>query len=121
MHERPIKDLIDALNQIGAQITYLKNDGYPPLKIGSFNDTAIQEVVVKGNTSSQFLSSLLMALPILKRDVQVNIDGELISKPYIDITLNLLDIFNIKFINHNYESFEYRYSEKKLLFCKKSL
>ena len=75
MHERPIKDLIDALNQIGAQITYLKNDGCPPLKIGSFNDTAIQKVVVKGNTSSQFLSSLLMALPILKRDVQVNIDG----------------------------------------------
>lgn len=118
MHERPIKDLVDALNQIGAQITYLKNDGFPPLKIGSFNDTTIQEVVVKGNTSSQFLSSLLMALPILKRDVQVNIDGELISKPYIDITLNLLATFNIKFTNHNYNRFDYRYSEKNYYFAK---
>ena len=59
-----------------------------------------------------------MALPILKRDVQVNIDGELISKPYIDITLNLLATFNIKFTNHNYNRFDYRYSEKNYYFAK---
>ncbi len=96
MHERPIGDLVDALRQLGCQIDYLENPGYPPLRIGTPQlklDAAIQ---VRGDVSSQFLTALLMALPLVaERDVVIEVTGELISRPYIEITLNLLARFNV--------------------------
>lgn len=91
MHERPIGDLVDALNAVGAQIDYTGQPGYPPLHIrrGHIRPERLQ---VKGNVSSQFLTALLMAAPLMAKDHSVTIDvaGELISKPYIEITLNLM-------------------------------
>ncbi len=105
MHERPIGDLVTALKQAGANIEYLKNDGYPPLKIHPFNSNGQYEISVKGNVSSQFLTALLMAIPLTGQAYTIKVDGELISKPYIDITLNLLAQFGIHVVNNQYESF----------------
>jgi 3-phosphoshikimate 1-carboxyvinyltransferase len=95
MHERPIRDLVDALRGIGAQIEYDVVEGYPPLHIRPALAQGGNEVSVRGNVSSQYLTALLMALPLLGRRVTVNIVGELISKPYIEITLNALQRFGI--------------------------
>lgn len=111
MHERPIRDLIDSLRKLGAQIEYLKNDGYPPIKISHIKKNDVNEVIVKGNTSSQFLTSLLMAAPLLKKNINIKIDGDLISKPYIDISLDLLKKFNINYSNQNYLYFDYKFSK----------
>ena len=111
MHERPIKDLVDSLSSIGADIKYLKNTGYPPIQISNFNFNGSKHISIKGNVSSQFLTSLLMAIPLIERDLRLNIDGELISKPYVDITLKLLKLFNIKYVNHNYTSFEFNFND----------
>ncbi|MDY7538739.1 3-phosphoshikimate 1-carboxyvinyltransferase [Undibacterium sp. RTI2.1] len=96
MHERPIGDLVDALNQVGVQIEYTGNPGFPPLHIrrGHIHAHRLQ---VKGNVSSQFLTALLMAAPLMARDHDVTIEviGELISKPYIEITLNLMQRFGV--------------------------
>ena len=94
MHERPIGDLVDALRQLGADISYLDNDGFPPLKISPAklnNDT----VKIRGDVSSQFLTGLLMALPLLNRTVKVEVIGELISAPYILITQTMMARFGI--------------------------
>ena len=107
MHERPIKDLVDSLSSIGADIKYLKNIGYPPVQISDFKFSGSTNISIKGSVSSQFLTSLLMAVPLLGEDFKLNIDGELISKPYVDITLKLLKLFNVNYINHNYSSFEF--------------
>nr|MDP2190450.1 bifunctional 3-phosphoshikimate 1-carboxyvinyltransferase/cytidylate kinase [Rhodoferax sp.] len=100
MHERPIGDLVDALRQLGCRIDYLGQDGYPPLKIGEPTlklDTPIQ---VRGDVSSQFLTALLMALPLVARqDIVIEVVGELISRPYIEITLNLLARFGIQVLH----------------------
>ena len=95
MHERPIADLVDGLAQLGAQIRYVKNAGYPPLEISPCLSVGTSVARVRGNVSSQFLSALLMALPLLKRDVRVEVVGELISRPYVEITLNLLARFGV--------------------------
>ena len=95
MHERPIGDLVDALRGIGAQIDYDGVQGYPPLHIKPVAEQGGDMVSVRGNVSSQYLTALLMALPLLGRRVTVNIIGELISKPYIEITLNALQRFGI--------------------------
>lgn len=95
MHERPIGDLIDALNSIGAQIKYTQNAGFPPLEILPFQASDVSRVKVRGDVSSQFLTALLMALPLLKKQVTVEVVGELISKPYIEITLNLMKRFGV--------------------------
>ena len=95
MHERPIGDLVDALRQLGADINYLGNEGFPPLKISPaklLGDAAR----VRGDVSSQFLTGLLMVLPLLKRTVTVEVVGELISKPYIEITLAMMARFGVK-------------------------
>lgn len=94
MHERPIGDLVDALRQAGADIRYLGNAGYPPLEIFP---AAIHggRVAVRGNVSSQFLTALLMALPLTGRQTTIEVLGELISKPYIEITLNLMARFGV--------------------------
>ena len=96
MHERPIGDLVDALRQLGCQIDYTGQEGYPPLRIGRPTLALNAPIRVRGDVSSQFLTALLMALPLVARqDVVIDVVGELISKPYIDITLNLLARFGI--------------------------
>ncbi len=96
MHERPIGDLVDALRQLGCQIDYTGNDGFPPLKIGQPKLKLDTSIAVRGDVSSQFLTALLLALPLVaKQDIHIDVIGELISKPYIEITLNLLEKFGI--------------------------
>jgi len=95
MHERPIKDLVDALLQLNANITYLNQEGYPPLKISPSEIIINSSVKIKGDISSQFLTALLMAIPLTKKEVSIEIVGDLISKPYIDITLNLMSRFGV--------------------------
>ncbi len=95
MHERPIGDLVDALRQAGANIEYLANDGFPPLKISPAKLDLSQPIKIRGDVSSQFLTALLMALPLTKQQATVEVIGELISKPYIEITLNLMEKFGV--------------------------
>ena len=96
MHERPIGDLVDALNASGAHIEYVENQGYPPIRIGN-GQFRSHDLSVRGNVSSQFLTALLMAAPLMARteDVTIHVIGELISKPYIEITLNLMRTFGV--------------------------
>jgi 3-phosphoshikimate 1-carboxyvinyltransferase len=97
MHERPIGDLVDALNAAGAQIEYTAVAGYPPLRIRRGHIHA-QRMQVRGNVSSQFLTALLLAAPLMAKNHAVSIEviGELISKPYIEITLNLMRRFGVE-------------------------
>ncbi|MFO1322042.1 MAG: bifunctional 3-phosphoshikimate 1-carboxyvinyltransferase/cytidylate kinase [Burkholderiales bacterium] len=95
MHERPIGDLVDALRSLGARIDYLGQDGYPPLHLRGADLRLTGPVPVRGDVSSQFLTALLMALPLLDVDAEIEVVGELISKPYIDITLNLMAKFGV--------------------------
>jgi 3-phosphoshikimate 1-carboxyvinyltransferase len=97
MHERPIGDLVDALRLLGCSIDYLGNDGFPPLHIGKPSLKVDAPIQVRGDVSSQFLTALLMALPLAAKtqDIVIEVVGELISKPYIDITLNLLARYGI--------------------------
>ncbi|SFZ97857.1 5-Enolpyruvylshikimate-3-phosphate synthase [hydrothermal vent metagenome] len=104
MKERPIGHLVDALRQAGASITYIENDGYPPVKIDS-NGLIGGEVKIDGEISSQFLTALLLASPMAKNDMIISIKGELVSKPYIDITLHIMKSFGVDVINDNYEKF----------------
>jgi len=105
MHERPIKDLVDALTQIGAKIVYINKLGYPPLKISSGEIQCDKNIKIKGNVSSQFLTALLIAGPLCNQKVNIQIVGELVSKPYIDITLKLLAQFGIKYKNNEWKNF----------------
>ncbi|HTP73826.1 MAG TPA: bifunctional 3-phosphoshikimate 1-carboxyvinyltransferase/cytidylate kinase [Burkholderiaceae bacterium] len=98
MHERPIGDLVDALRQLGAQVDYLRHEGYPPLRLrGGGTLRTDRPIRVRGDVSSQFLTALLLALPLLSAEqpIVVEVDGELISKPYVEITLALLQRFGI--------------------------
>lgn len=95
MHERPIGDLVDALRQIGAQIHCLGNEGFPPLSIQPARLHAGSVVRIRGNVSSQFLTALLMALPTMGVATTVEVVGELISKPYIEMTLKLMAQFGV--------------------------
>lgn len=100
MHERPIGDLVDALRQLGCAVDCLGQEGYPPLKLGTGAPLALhidRPIRVRGDVSSQFLTALLMALPLVAQQQAVVIDvvGELISRPYIEITLNLLSRFGV--------------------------
>lgn len=104
MYERPIGDLIDALTPLGAQVQYLGNKDYPPLKIiGTGLDGG--RVSIRGNISSQFLTALLMAAPLAKQRLTIDIEGELVSKPYIDITLDVMRRFGVEVDNQDYQSF----------------
>jgi 3-phosphoshikimate 1-carboxyvinyltransferase len=109
MHERPIGDLVDALTQLGCQIDYLGNPGYPPLRIHPVDhgDLVLDAPIrVRGDVSSQFLTALLLALPLAARnDIVIEVVGELISKPYIEITLNLLARFGIAVRRDGWERF----------------
>ena len=106
MHERPIGDLVDALNAVGARIDYTGEPGYPPLHIhrGRLHQEPLR---VKGNVSSQFLTALLMAAPLMAADraVTIEVAGELISKPYVEITLNLMRRFGVAVERSDWQSF----------------
>jgi 3-phosphoshikimate 1-carboxyvinyltransferase len=106
MHERPIKDLVNALEQIGAKISYLGASGFPPIKISSSNIAYKSPIKINGAVSSQFLTALLMACPLANQDITIEVDGDLISKPYINITLKLLERFGIHYKNSNWQSFK---------------
>ncbi|MDP9648326.1 3-phosphoshikimate 1-carboxyvinyltransferase [Paraburkholderia caledonica] len=108
MHERPIGDLIDGLRQIGARIDYEENEGFPPLRIRPAQISAEAPIRVRGDVSSQFLTSLLMTLPLLRTESGVStvqVDGELISKPYIDITIKLMARFGIDVERNGWHQF----------------
>jgi 3-phosphoshikimate 1-carboxyvinyltransferase len=106
MHERPIGDLVAALRQLGCRIDYLGQDGYPPLRIGRPQLKLDAPIQVRGDVSSQFLTALLMALPLVAtKDITVEVIGELISKPYIEITLNLLARYGIQVLREGWQRF----------------
>ena len=105
MHERPIKDLVDALEQMGSSIRYEKNHGYPPITINNSSIEILEPIQIKGDISSQYLTALLIAGPISNNEFNIEVIGDLISKPYIDITLKLLTKFNIFYNNDNWRLF----------------
>ncbi|ELW9442802.1 3-phosphoshikimate 1-carboxyvinyltransferase [Pluralibacter gergoviae] len=103
MKERPIGHLVDALRQGGAQVEYLEQENYPPLRLqGGFRGG---DVAVDGSVSSQFLTALLMTAPLAANDTIITIKGELVSKPYIDITLNMMARFGVAVDNRDYQRF----------------
>ena len=104
MHERPIGDLVDSLRALGADIRYLGGEGFPPLDI---YPAAVRlcQVGVRGDVSSQFLTALLMALPLAGREVEIEVIGELISKPYVEITLNLMARFGVAVSRSGWQRF----------------
>jgi 3-phosphoshikimate 1-carboxyvinyltransferase len=104
MEERPIGDLIDALREAGATVEYLKNDGYPPLKIKA-DGLEGGGITIDGSVSSQFLTAFLMAAPLAKGDCDISIRGDLVSKPYIEITLNIMKTFGVSVENHEFKRF----------------
>ncbi|HDC4838543.1 TPA: 3-phosphoshikimate 1-carboxyvinyltransferase, partial [Enterobacter cloacae] len=106
MKERPIGHLVDALRQGGAQIDYLEQENYPPLRLrGGFTGGNVE---VDGSVSSQFLTALLMTAPLAPQDTVITIKGDLVSKPYIDITLHLMKTFGVEVENQAYQRFVVR-------------
>jgi 3-phosphoshikimate 1-carboxyvinyltransferase len=105
MHERPIGDLVDALRQIGADITCLGEEGFPPLLIKPAQISAQGAIKIRGDVSSQFLTALLMALPLTGRETRIELISELISKPYIEITLKLMAQFGVQVQRDGWERF----------------
>ncbi|MHA7679500.1 3-phosphoshikimate 1-carboxyvinyltransferase [Cupriavidus sp. PET2-C1] len=108
MHERPIGDLVDGLRQIGASVAYLGTEGYPPLQISPARIRIDAPIRVRGDVSSQFLTALLMALPLADAPgdtIEIEVVGELISKPYVEITLNLLARFGIEIRREGWSRF----------------
>jgi 3-phosphoshikimate 1-carboxyvinyltransferase len=107
MHERPIGDLVDALRELGCAIDYLGNEGYPPLRVRQPSLQLDKPIPVRGDVSSQFLTALLMALPLAAqaRAITIEVVGELISKPYIEITLNLLARYGIAVERQGWQRF----------------
>ena len=107
MHERPIGDLVDALRQLGCRIDYTGNAGYPPLALRGHDGLQLDKPIqVRGDVSSQFLTALLLALPLVaKQDIVIEVVGELISKPYIEITLHLLQRFGVHIQRDGWQRF----------------
>ncbi len=104
MYERPIGDLIDAMQALGATVSYLNDVGYPPLRIQG-RSLSGGTVTIKGNISSQYLTALLMAAPMLTSELIILVEGELVSKPYIDITLDTMSKFGVTVENDDYKRF----------------
>jgi 3-phosphoshikimate 1-carboxyvinyltransferase len=92
MYERPIKDLVDALRQLGAEIEYLAADGYPPLRIHAKGIPG-GRVSIRGNVSSQYLTAALLSAPLARQDMVIDVEGDLVSKPYIDMTVAVMRRF----------------------------
>lgn len=108
MHERPIGDLVDGLRQIGAKIDYEAMEGYPPLHVHPSAITVNRPVRVRGDVSSQFLTALLMTLPLVRAasgKTVIEVEGELISKPYIDITIKLMARFGVQVERDGWQRF----------------
>src|SRR6266571_692909 len=105
MHERPIGDLVDALRRLGARIDYSGTGGFPPLVVHAGRVRAGDKVRVRGDVSSQYLSALLMALPMTGAQTVIEVEGELISKPYVEITLNLMRRFGVGVTQKGWSSF----------------
>ena len=95
MKQRPIKLLVDALRQLGAKIEYLEKEGYPPLKIYSPKKSHSNSIRIAGNISSQYISALVMLAPTLPRGLEIIIEGNLVSRPYLEMTLKMLNHFGI--------------------------
>jgi 3-phosphoshikimate 1-carboxyvinyltransferase len=105
MHERPIGDLVNALRQIGAEVECLQNEGFPPLQISPAQLDVSNTIQIRGDVSSQFLTALLMALPLTGQQASIEVIGELISKPYIEITLNLMAKFGVTVKREGWQRF----------------
>ncbi len=105
MHERPIGDLVTALSSAGAKIDCLENDGFPPLQISPAALDVSKPIQIRGDVSSQFLTALLMALPLTEKQATIEVVGELISKPYIEITLNLMAKFGVNVERNGWQQF----------------
>ncbi len=106
MHERPIGDLVEALRPAGARIDWLGNPGFPPLAIAPRERVATPTVRIRGNVSSQFVSAVLMALPWAGEAARVEIEGELISKPYVELTLGLMARFGVEARREGWSAFD---------------
>ena len=104
MKERPIGHLVEALIQLNADIDYLEEKNYPPVKIKGHALTGAK-VSIDGSISSQFLTAILMITPLLETNTDIVIEGELVSKPYIDITLDIMSRFGVNVQNNDYQSF----------------
>ena len=105
MHERPIGDLVDALKGLGARIDYLGSPGYPPLAMSPAPIRAGGEVGVRGDVSSQFLTGLLIALPLTGARTVVRVEGDLVSRPYVEITLNMMRRFGVEAAREGWRTF----------------
>mgnify|MGYP001113764843 CR=1 FL=1 len=105
MFERPIGHLVDAIRPLGAKVQYLKDNDFPPLRIEPQVETDVTRVQIDGSVSSQFLSALLMAAPLLSKQIEIQVIGELVSKPYIDLTIDILAKYGVTVINNDYQSF----------------
>lgn len=105
MHERPIGELVDALRQLGASIEYLRKNGYPPLAIHRGSIRAGGRVSVRGDVSSQFVTGLLIALPLTGARTVLAVEGELVSKPYVELTVNTLRRFGVQVERQGWTTF----------------
>jgi len=105
MHERPIGDLVNALQSAGAEIQCLANPGFPPLQISPAHLDVSKPIQIRGDVSSQFLTALLMAFPLTGQQATIEVVGELISKPYIEITLNLMAKFGVQVQRNGWQRF----------------
>ncbi len=108
MHERPIGDLVAALTGVGAQVDYLGEAGYPPLAVHPATLRLDKPVRVRGNVSSQFATALLMALPLTSQRWTLEIDGDLVSKPYVEMTLKTMERFGVHVERRDWSSFDMR-------------
>lgn len=110
MRERPVADLVDTLRQLGASIDYVGETGYPPVAVhgnGLGSDTATPlQASIRGDTSSQFLTSVLLAAPMMRAPVHIDIIGDLVSKPYVDVTLHVMRQFGAKIERNGWDSFD---------------
>jgi 3-phosphoshikimate 1-carboxyvinyltransferase len=106
MHERPIADLVTALRGAGARIDYLGAPGYPPLAIHPRSAGGVNRATVRGDVSSQFLSSLLMAFGWRGEAARIEVEGDLISKPYVALTMRLMSRFGVVVWHEDWTSFE---------------
>jgi 3-phosphoshikimate 1-carboxyvinyltransferase len=105
MHERPVGDLVDALRRIGGKLEYTGAEGFPPLALHPGAIRLDAPVRVRGDVSSQFLTALLLALPLLEQASVIEVEGELISKPYVEITLNLMQRFGVTVGHDDWHTF----------------
>ena len=96
MQQRPLKILVDALREIGADIQYLVNDGFPPIQIGGIKSQKMKSIRVRGDVSSQYISALLMIAPSLPEGLEIELTGKIGSRPYIEMTLGLMARFGIR-------------------------